>query len=382
MYSARLEKLRHQLSQHNHQGIIISKRENIRYLTGLIQIHPVNREALLFVSPLKSLLYHSVFLSPPPGIPTLPMNSAHPLEKVLQDFFTSSGYITFEAHDLTYAEYQKISSALPHSTLFPATDLIETQRLIKDSAEIKAIQKACDITRRTMSWANQSIKRLSTQAINEISLSRLIEQKLYEFGADGLAFPIIVAFDQNSALPHHLPDKTKLKPNSIILLDFGCMVDGHASDMTRTICLGPPPPAFTQIETIVQSAYAAGLNLLQSRFLVTVLTHSESFLPRSEPAISRKLSGGENLEANAPGVKAITASKLDLTVRSVIDKAGFGKDFIHTSGHGLGLEIHEQPSLNSANTTPLSPGMVITLEPGIYLSGKFGCRHEHTLLLS
>ena len=370
---------------YNHD-LIISKRENITYLTGLKQVHPVNREALLFITKDQAVLYHSAFLIPPPlpYLKSVPMSPDNNLEKILQKTFTS-GKITFEAHNLTYAEYQRIQATLPQTSLSPTTNLIENIRLIKDKAEIKAIQKACAITAKTMSWicdllinrankhsgSDQERQRLGSPGVGstELELSRAIEQKLYKLGADSLAFPIITAFDQNAALPHHIPDKTKLKPNSIILLDFGCMVDGYTSDISRTICLDKSNSEFNKIQAIVHSAYAAGLTLLRHHFNVSELTNS---LP--------KHSGSDQKRQRlvSPGVKA---SDLDLVVRSVIEKAGFEKEFIHTSGHGLGLEIHEQPSLSSHNQQKLKPGMVITLEPGIYLSGKFGYRHENTLLL-
>jgi len=375
----RLSRLRKLLREKGLDGIIVSHRDNLAYLIGIHQAHPTAREALLFITLEKAALYHSIFLTPPPSswVTPIPMNEANSLPRVLTQTFYQSAHLAIEAHNLTVAEFKRMETALPHLKFSLTNDLVETLRLVKDTTELKSIAKASQITAQTMSWVEDLLRgdlkhNLVLSNLTELSLSRLIEAKFYELGAEGSAFPPIVAFDKNSALPHHHPDQTFLKPDSVVLLDFGCQVGGYASDMSRTFCLGPPPPHFTQIEAVVQSAYFAAISYLRHHFTVTELTTGDIKHPGGDEKRQRLVS---------PGVDVITAASLDHAVRSVIEKADFGKNFIHTSGHGLGLEIHEAPSLSSKNPQALKPGMVLALEPGIYLPGKFGYRYENTLHL-
>ncbi|OGV96363.1 hypothetical protein A2W24_04490 [Microgenomates group bacterium RBG_16_45_19] len=374
--SRRLSQLRRLFLLRQLDGLVISKPTSLTYLTGLKQLDSSSREAFLLVTSTQAHLYHSPFLTPPPHpwLKTISMSPTHTFESTLSAVFSTinhqSPIIGFEAHHLTVAEHRRLHSALPQAKLEPTTDLVETLRLIKDPSEIKAIHQACASTRRTMTWLDRILGEIST--FSEFSLARLIETKLYDFGADAIAFPPIVAFGSHAALPHHLPDKTKLAPPTVVLLDFGGSYHGYAADISRTFYLGTPPPRFLEIETIVHSAYTATLNLLRSQFSLVELTGDKSRLAIS-PRVNR-------LSAeNSPGVMA---SDIDAAARAVIAKAGFGEYYIHSSGHGIGLEIHESPSLNANNHTPLKAGMVITLEPGIYLPHEFGYRHENTLLLS
>ena len=364
-YLARISLLKNQIPHHHLSGMIISKRENIHYLIGLSSIHPTNREALLFITSDNVYLYHSAFIQPPKfsWLKTFPMSPGTPLPSLVSQIFPTKSSIGIEGNNLTVNEAANLNSDI-NLKLEPIPNLVESFRQIKDVSEISAIQKACRITAKTMRWVADSLNRLCANHTSEHSLARMIENKLLEFGADGLAFPAIVAFDKHSASPHHLPQKSKITSQSIVLLDFGCSVSGYASDMTRTFFIGTPPPRFLAIESVVMAAYQAALKLLNQHFNLKVLTgtsHKSKF-------INHKSS-------------LVTAAQVDETVRSIINQAGYGKNFIHTTGHALGLEIHEQPSINPQNNLPLQSGMVITIEPGIYLPGHFGYRHENTLLL-
>jgi Xaa-Pro aminopeptidase len=381
--SHRLRSLQSSLLAQSLDGLIVSQRDNLRYLAHVDQLHPTHREALLFVTPQTAVLYHSPFLIPlpHPGIKLMPMDSNHPPAKILPQIF--SGRIGIEATNYTVAELEKLKSFLPQSEIIPTTDLVETLRLIKDPDELKLMRRAGSITAKLMSWAlallqgtsTPGVKAVPTPGVNitEIDLAHQIECKAYALGADGLAFPSVVAFGKHTAFPHHQPGKAKLSAGPV-LIDLGVQYHGYCSDMTRTIFLGSlpsqsplsGPPRFRAIASVVNKAYSAALTLLTKHYQVSVLT--EKFLPRGE---SSSLLGGE-----------ISTLSVDLAARSVIEKEGYGKNFIHTSGHGLGLEIHEAPSINSQNQMLLKSGMAITLEPGIYLPNLYGFRHENTLLLS
>jgi len=344
--SKRLNLLKQNLHRQKISGFVVSKKENIEYLTGLHSPHPNQRESILFISDRSSLLYHSSFVKPPtiPGLISRPMSHDFPFSQAISSSLPNKSgcLINFEGHNLTFNEYSKLKSELPLSNLAPSNDLVETLRLIKSRNEMDHIKKACLITSKVMAWAIDYTRK--TSSITEIALAKKIEFKLIELGGDEIAFPVIVAFGAHSALPHHIPSTRTLKPSDIVLFDFGAKVNGYCSDMTRTFHLNTPTTLFGNIETIVHTAYEKALAILKS----------------SDP----------------------TASKVDTAARSYIQSKGYGTQFIHTTGHGLGLDIHEQPSLNSDNPFALEPGMVITLEPGIYLPGKFGYRFENTVSLT
>jgi Xaa-Pro aminopeptidase len=366
-YPTRLAHLKQTLTQQAYSGMIVSKQSNLTYLTGLRQHHPVNREALLFLTTQSALLYHSAFMTPPTqhGITALAMRDPNTLAQALSVFKTvNPGPIAIESDNLTVNESLKIKASYPNIDLQPADSLIETLRLKKDQSEIASIQKASLITSQVM---NEMISLIKTKPnLTEKQVAVEIERRLVDTGADGLAFPIIVAFDHHSASPHHIPNNTPLSAESVVLLDFGCQYNGYASDMTRTIKLGKSSRRFQEIETIVTNAYQAAVTRLSSHFSIDVLT--------SEKKVTHKAS-------IATHTSAPTTSSVDKAARNLITQAGFGPNFIHTTGHGLGLEIHEAPSINSHNHHLLEPGMVVTLEPGIYLPNMFGYRYENTLLL-
>jgi Xaa-Pro aminopeptidase len=300
-YLKRLSLLRPYLLSHQLDGLIVSNRQNICYLTGLTQLHPSNREALLLVTPQKATLYHSIFLSPPrlQNLKTVPMDSSHPPTVIFPKLF--SHRVAIESSDYTVAELNKLKSILPQALIVNITDVIETLRLIKDPDEIKLMHRAGQITTQLMSWAQQSLQssnpprrqasvlHLQTRHLtnSEIDFSHRLEQKAHELGADGLAFPSVVAFGAHTALPHHQPGKTKLTAGPV-LLDIGVQYYGYCSDMTRTFCLGTPPPRFKKIEKIVLSAYQSGLKLLTQHFKIRVLTDilRESRIPNPESLLS------------------------------------------------------------------------------------------------
>ena len=157
-----------------------------------------------------------------------------------------------------------------------------------------------------------------------------------------MAFDPIVASGHRSALPHARPGHHVLREGDPVLLDFGCVVDGYASDMTRMVCIGRPPEGFEQVCAVIEEALATAF------------------------------------EAARTG---IAASALDEAARNVIDAAGFGPAFSHSLGHGVGLEVHEWPSVSGRNEALLPDSCVVTLEPGIYLDGRFGVRIEDLVWL-
>jgi len=176
----------------------------------------------------------------------------------------------------------------------------------------------------------------------EREVARELESRMIDQGADAVAFDTIVAFGANSAIPHHRPTDAALRVGDFVKLDFGALVDGYHSDMTRTLVLGPPADWQREIYDLVARSQAAGRAALA---------------PRTD------------------------VRDVDAAARQVIEDAGYGEQFLHGLGHGVGLAIHEAPSLSKTGDGRLAAGMAVTVEPGVYLAGRGGVRIEDTLVV-
>lgn len=248
--------------------------------------------------------------------------------------------VGFESHVVTVEAFDPLAKAATGVELVRAANLVETQRLVKDPAEIESLRQACAAADNALAdlIAAGGIRAGRT----EREVARDLENRMYDQGADAPSFESIVATGANSAIPHHRPTDAVLAVGDLVKLDFGALVDGYHSDMTRTVVLGPPADWQREIYELVAQSQAAGR------------------------------------AAVAPGV---AAAEVDRIARAVIEDAGYGEKFSHGLGHGVGLEIHEAPSLGKAGTGTLAEGMTVTVEPGVYLAGQGGVRIEDTLVV-
>jgi Xaa-Pro aminopeptidase len=213
-------------------------------------------------------------------------------------------------------------------------------RQVKDRGEIANIRKACGITVSALKHA----KKLLKPGVTEKQIMFKIEEYFAKNGARPAPnFRPIVAFGPDSANPHHVSSDRKLIKNDIVLIDLGCEYKGYCSDLTRTFILGKISNPFKGILKLVKKAHARGVERVKS------------------------------------GVKA---SVVDKAARKTITDGGYGANFIHTTGHGVGIQVHEPPRLSPTDTTVLKQGMTVTVEPGVYLSGKYGARHEDLVLIT
>jgi Xaa-Pro aminopeptidase len=217
--------------------------------------------------------------------------------------------------------------------------LIGSLRAIKEGEEAADLRKSCRIAARAFGLIKPRIKTGRT----ELSVYRELEDIMQAMGAKGPSFNLIVGFGPDSALPHHITSERKLKNNEAVLLDYGCVYNHYCSDITRTYFHGKPTEEFKKVYAIVAASQKAGLAAVR---------------------------GGA------------AARSVDKACRDVISDAGYGQYFIHGTGHGVGLEIHEFPRLNTKFEAVLRPGMAVTVEPGIYLHGKFGVRIEDSVLVT
>ena len=216
--------------------------------------------------------------------------------------------------------------------------LTSSLRMVKEGEELAALRRSC----RAAAAAFKIIRPAVKTGRTEISLARELEDIMQAMGARGPSFNLIIGFGPNSALPHHESSARRLKDNEAVLIDFGCVLGGYCSDMTRTFFHGRATPEFIKVHSIVDGAQKAGVRAVKA------------------------------------GLKA---RLVDKACRDYISDAGYGQYFIHGTGHGIGLEIHEAPTLNSKSQEILKAGMAVTVEPGIYLAGKFGVRIEDSVLV-
>jgi Xaa-Pro aminopeptidase len=258
----------------------------------------------------------------------------NPLREELPGLLGGIRRLGFEAEDVTVAGRDRLADALGDEVeLVPTTDVVEPLRAVKDDDERAAIRAAQAIT----DAAFEAILDRFSIGVTEQRIARQLETLMMDGGADGLAFDSIVAFGENAAEPHHEPTHRMLEEGDIIKLDFGALAAGYHADMTRTVAFGSPSAELRKVHDIVRASQRAGIEAVRA---------------------------------------GVTGADVDAVSRRVIEDAGYGDAFVHSLGHGVGLEIHEAPSLGRKQDDPLPAGAVVTVEPGIYLPGIGGVRIE------
>jgi Xaa-Pro aminopeptidase len=258
------------------------------------------------------------------------------------------GRIGYESHDLTVDGLALLQGVLadaaaggPVPELTSIRRAVEAQRSIKDDGEVESLRRACAIADRAL--AELAAEGALRPGRTELQVGRELDARMLALGAEAPSFETIVAAGANSAIPHHRPDATELRPGDFLKLDFGATVDGYHSDMTRTVVLGHAADWQREIYELVAASQAAGRAAL------------------------------------AVGTDVVAVDK---AARDVIAAAGHAEHFPHGLGHGVGLEIHEAPSIGPLGAGTLAAGMAVTVEPGVYLPGHGGVRIEDTLVVT
>lgn len=246
---------------------------------------------------------------------------------------------TFEAANLTVAQHEVFRKvAGPSLCLKPGGDLIEELRVVKDRGEIEAIRRAGRVTAEVFVELLPYVR----PGVKEKDLAAEIEYRMRKKGAEGAAFETIVASGLRSAYPHARPSDKVLQESESVIFDLGAIIGGYAADMTRTVFLGEPNRRVRNLYSAVLKAQGGAIRSVQD----------------STPA-----------------------GKIDSAARRILARHGLARYFTHSTGHGVGLEIHERPRLGKGETTYLRSGSVVTVEPGIYLKGFGGIRIEDTVLV-
>ena len=314
----------------------ISQPANLRYLSGFSS----PEDAKLLLTPGGVLLYtdsrYALQAAEEVTVGTHIARSPATLEHAAEQ--VRGLKVGFEAEHLTVAGLDDLKQYWP-AELVPLRHLVETLRLIKTEPEIAAIRKAQAIA----DAAYVEVLPQIQAGVRETDLALALELAMRRRGADGLSFEIIVASGSRGALPHGRASEKLLTEGELVTLDFGALVGGYHSDMTRTVAVGEVGPELRRLYTAVLDA--------------------------EEQAIA----------AVGPGVRA---AELDALARGVLAGHHLAEHFTHSLGHGVGLNVHEAPGLRAASDEVLRPGMIVTIEPGVYLGGVGGVRIEDLLLVT
>ena len=343
-FRARQVKLREHLSTTRFDGLLISHLPNIRYLCGFTgsaglllvesggsifftdnrydtQAHEEVKSAKVVIAPKAVLIALSDFLG-----------SRRRRARVRT--------IGIEAEHFTVAEKKRLSKLSPAGVSFKdAPSVVERARMIKDEDEIKRIRTAVELGAKLFDRAVEVLR----QGIKEVEVAAEMELTARRAGAEEMSFPTIIASGARSALPHGRASNQAIPRSAFVVCDFGVILSGYCSDQTRTVWIGNPTDDARRAYEAVREAQQAGIDAVR------------------------------------PG---IPVGDVDAAARKVLTKAGLGKYFTHSTGHGVGLEIHESPRVADGQREILQPGMVITIEPGVYFPGKWGVRIEDMVLVT
>lgn len=334
----KISALRKQFNENNIDAIVITSTYNRRYIsgfTGTAGAALITKENALFITDFR---YTEQAEKQAEGFEII--EHKKPLIEELGAQVQRLGVkqLGFEKAHVTYAEYESYKEKIK-ADLIPVSGLIEKQRLIKTPEEIAVIQKAVDIADEAFEHIQSFIK----PGIKEIDVSNELEFFMRKLGAASSSFDIIVASGIRSALPHGVASEKVIASGELVTLDFGAYYQGYCSDITRTVAVGEPGDKLSDIYDTVLEAQKRGVAGLK-------------------PGMSGK--------------------EADALTRNYITEKGYGSYFGHSTGHGMGLEVHEGPGLSFRTEQKLEPGMVVTVEPGIYVSGLGGTRIEDDVVIT
>jgi len=337
-FSSRRERLQPALKESRAGGFLVTALPNLRYLTGF-----TGSNGALLLTPQRSLLFTDPrYQTQAPQESDCEVKIAKgPLFKDvaawmgrlhLRSLAIEQNRISFEA----YGQLQELTRGV---RLVPLVGAVEILRMVKSDDEVATIKASVQLNSAALEYALKHFR----PSMTEIDLAAEIEYRMRRLGADGTAFETIVASGSRAALPHARPTDCVIQPDELLLIDMGANVSGYASDMTRTLAVG-------RLDSKKRRIYRA---VLESQLAA--------------------------VDAVKPGV---SCANVDRAARDVLRGFGLDKLFLHSTGHGLGLEIHERPRVGRKETTKLQAGMVITIEPGVYQEGLGGVRIEDTVAVT
>ncbi|MEE2876545.1 MAG: aminopeptidase P family protein [Candidatus Neomarinimicrobiota bacterium] len=335
--AARIEKLRHRLSEEGLVGMYVSNLTNVRYLSGFTGSAGncfISEESAVFISDGRydtqsrlQVLEMEIMISNDPHIKTLASKDV-----------IAKGKIAFEGDEVSVNELEKISLAFSGCDWVATSQLIERIAMVKDESEIRATRTAVEIADAVFEQIVPDIRPGAT----EKEIAAKIPYACKVLGADAEAFEPIVASGANSALPHARPTEKEIESGDFVVLDFGAKIGGYHSDMTRTVVVGKATEKHREIYETVLEAQRRGCEI---------------------------------------AVDGIACKAVDAACRDYIEEQGYGKYFNHGTGHGLGLQIHTNPRFSQLSDDSVSQNYLMTIEPGVYISEFGGVRIEDDVLI-
>jgi Xaa-Pro dipeptidase len=350
MYQERYNSFNQLLAKQNYDAVVLLPGSNLHYLTGL-SFHLMERPILLVIAP-----GHKPVLS----VPSLERDKAetsyleielftyqedqHSMEVAFKQAFTrlvdGPKRVGVEPLLMRFHELSMLQDMFTEWNFISAGIALSEMRIKKNEAEVELMRQAVAVAEKALLETLPQIRAGMTE--RELA-SELILQLIRAGSEPNLPFDPIVASGPNSALPHATPSSRKLEPGDLLILDWGARIGGYISDLTRTFAIEELEPELETVHLIVQQANDAGRDAVK------------------------------------PGA---TCGSVDQAARQVIDLAGYGEYFIHRTGHGIGLDVHETPYIRADNQSQLEPGMTFTVEPGIYLPGRGGVRVEDNMVVT
>ncbi|NIM95282.1 MAG: M24 family metallopeptidase [Anaerolineales bacterium] len=346
----RLERLQQLMEQKGHEVVAVIPGPTLFYLTGL-SFHLIERPVVSFFKPGKPVvlvlpeLEQSKAETSPLSIDLLPYGEDETsrslaFRKAGEMLKLENAKIGIEPLGMRAFEIQLLKDSIPGVAFISAEDTLSELRILKDQSEIEAMRNAVIIAETSL---KKTLSRIQIGMTEKELAAELIVQLLRSGSDSKLPFEPIVASGPNSALPHAVPGDRELREGDLLIIDWGARVQGYISDLTRTFALGDIDPELEKIHTIVQESNAAGHAAIQV---------------------------------------GVQCGIVDRASRTVIDEAGYGEYFIHRTGHGIGLQSHEEPYIRDESTELLQVGMTFTVEPGIYLPGRGGVRIEDDVVVT
>jgi len=345
--TGRLDRLRESFDQHGIDALVVTTLANVRYLTGFsgsAGVLGVTRDAALLTTDgrYRTQSAEQLELAGAAGQVEITIGPVAEQRAAAQALLggTAVGRVGLEADDVSWSAQRTWADVLDADRLVPTSNAVEALRAQKDAAEIARMERAAAIA----DAALFEVLPLMSQGVTEEHFALELDTAMRRGGAESTAFDTIVAAGENSAKPHHHPGARRIDQGDPVVVDFGATFEGYRSDMTRTFCVNAEPEGeLARIFDVVRASQAAGA------------------------------------EAVRPG---ISAKEVDDVCRSIIAEAGWAERFEHGTGHGVGLDIHEAPTVSQLGTAILAPGFVVTVEPGVYVPGHGGVRVEDTLVVT
>ncbi|MGF1598222.1 MAG: M24 family metallopeptidase [Acidimicrobiales bacterium] len=340
--AGRLDRLRAVVSDHGCDALLVTRPANVRWLTTFAgsngQLIVTDRE-LVAVTDGRYEVEMAERLTEA-GVAARVEITVTGLGDILDGALPTGAKLGLEAHHVTWQRRDQVAAWLPGRPLVATTGVVEELRKVKDGGELARLRRAAAIADRAL----DEVVPCLGDGLTERAVARLLDNRMLELGADEPSYDTIVAAGPNSARPHAHPTDRPIQPTDLVVIDVGARLDGYGSDMTRTFVAG------------------------------------------GEPSDDQRRLYDAVIEAQAEGVAAVAADVEELTVdtvcRAVLARHHLADAFIHGTGHGIGLEIHEDPILSQRSAGRLRDGYVVTVEPGVYLPDRGGVRIEDAVLVT